>query len=547
MKSEIGDKEKNGDEAGAHKVKYTTDSGIPLERVYGSANPIGKIGEPAGFPFTRGIYPRMYRERTWTMRQYSGFGDAHDTNRRFRYLLDHGQTGLSVAFDLPTQLGIDSDSPRAEGEVGKVGVAVSSFENMQTMFEGIPIDQASTSMTINATATTMLAMYIVAAENRGIDASVLRGTTQNDILKEYAARNTYIYPPERSFDLCIDLIAFCADRMPKWHPISISGYHIREAGANAVQELAYTFADAIEYVRAVVERGLPVDSFCDKLSFFFACRNDFAEEIAKFRAARRIWAKIVKETFGSQNEDSMKLKFHTQTSGETLTAQQPMNNAVRVAIQALAAVLGGTQSLHTNSYDEALGLPTERAATIALRTQQIIAEESGVTKTVDPVGGSWYIERLTDELESLAMEELERVEKMGGALSAIKRGYIQNEIQKSAYRFQKEVDSGQRVIVGVNKYTSDDGRRKNETTTRTVVQRISNESARRQIQALRRFRASRDKAKLEKALSSLLEAADRKSNLMPSIIAATRERATTGEISDTLRKAFGEYRARVEI
>ncbi|MHB8567783.1 MAG: acyl-CoA mutase large subunit family protein, partial [Nitrososphaerales archaeon] len=452
------------------KDVFEIDSGIPVSKVYYPQDPsrkyVEKIGIPGKYPFTRGIYPEMFREKLWTMRQYSGFGDALDTNRRFKYLLGHGQTGLSVAFDLPTQLGLDSDSKRAEGEVGKVGVAVSSLQNMQALFESIPIDEVSTSMTINATASTMLSMYAVTAESRGIDISSLRGTTQNDILKEYAARNTYIYPPEKSFDLCIDLIAFCSIRMPKWHPISISGYHIREAGSSAVQELAFTFADAIEYVEAVIKRGLAVDSFCDKLSFFFACRNDFIEEIAKFRAARRIWARIVKERFHSRNENSMKLKFHAQTSGETLTAQQPLNNAVRVAIQAIAAVLGGAQSLHTNSYDEALGLPTEKAVTMALRTQQIIAEESGVTRTVDPLGGSYYLERLTDEMEARALEELERVERIGGALAAIKNGYIRNEIQKSAYKFQKEIDGGRRIVVGVNKYSSPQPKGQ-------VVQRIS--------------------------------------------------------------------------
>lgn len=522
-------------------VRNTTDSGIPIDPVYRNPHSSNsKIGEPGSYPFTRGIYPRMYRDRLWTMRQYSGFGDAQDTNRRFRYLLEHGQTGLSVAFDLPTQLGFDSDNQRSFGEVGKVGVAISTSQNMQALFDFIPIEQGSTSMTINSTASIMLAMYIAVAESRGIEISKLRGTTQNDMLKEYAARNTYIFPPEKSFRLCIDIISFCAEKMPKWHPISISGYHIREAGANAVQELAFTFADAIEYVNAVVKRGLPIDAFCDKLSFFFACRNDFAEEIAKFRAARRIWASIVKERFGSTNEESMKIKYHVQTSGETLTAQQPLNNAIRVAIQALAAVLGGTQSLHTNSYDEALGLPTEKAVTIALRTQQIIAEESGIVKTVDPVGGAYYIEKLTDEIESRVLEELERVDKLGGALAAIKAGYIQNEIQKSAYKFQKEVDEGKKIIVGVNRYTTSGKQAMNS-------QRVSESSVKRQVNSLKRFRANRDKKRLENSMNSLSESSlGEGTNLMESIIAAVKSGATTGEISDTLRKSFGEYRGRID-
>ena len=539
MKSEHdGAKEDN-------QKEFCTDSGIDVPISIPPSDPElkKKLGEPGSFPFTRGIYPEMYRRRLWTMRQYSGFGDASDTNRRFKYLLARGQTGLSVAFDLPTQLGLDSDSPRAQGEVGKVGVAISTLRDMETLFDDVPIDRVSTSMTINATASTMLAMYLSSAESRGIDRSRLQGTTQNDILKEYAARNTYIYPPDRSFDLCIDIITFCAKELPKWHPISISGYHMREAGANAVQELAFTFADAIEYVNAVMSRGHDIDEFCDKLSFFFACRNNFFEEIAKFRAARRIWAKIVKERFHSKNEESMKLKFHTQTSGETLTAQQPFINIIRVTMQALASVLGGTQSLHTNSHDEALGLPSERAVTIALRTQQIIAEETGISRTVDPVGGSHYIERLTDEMESRALEELEKVEKLGGALAAIKSGYIQNEIQKSAYLFQKQVDSGEQVIVGVNRYPG-------VGVARISAERISEKSIARQIRSLHRLRADRNKKKVGEALSKLkdeasLDQGSRKSNLMSLIIEAAKSKATTGEISDAFREAFGEYHPRV--
>jgi methylmalonyl-CoA mutase, N-terminal domain len=522
--------------------KFETDSGIPVEPLYSSRGTGDANEVPGTFPFTRGIYPEMFRERLWTMRQYSGFGTAEDTNRRFKYLLSRGQTGLSVAFDLPTQLGFDSDNPRSEGEVGKVGVAISTLENMQTLVSGIPVDAVSTSMTINATASIMLSMYLVAAEAKGVSRAALRGTTQNDILKEYAARNTFIYPPDRSFELCLDLITFCSKEMPKWHPISISGYHIREAGASAVQELAFTFADAMEYVRGVVKRGHPIDSFCSQLSFFFACRNDFFEEVAKFRAARRMWSKIVRDRFDSRNENSMKLKFHVQTSGESLTAQQPKNNIVRVSVQALAAVLGGAQSLHTNSYDEALGLPSETSATIALRTQQIIAEETGVTETADPLGGSFYLETLTDEIEARATEELERIEKMGGALSAIKSGYIQKEIQKSAYEFQKAVDEKSRFIVGVNVFEDEERQS-------TEILRISKKSVDRQLRHLRAFRKKRDKVACEKAISLLGEKAsnkkpDREVNLIPFIVDATKAGATTGEISDALRSAYGEYHPR---
>jgi methylmalonyl-CoA mutase, N-terminal domain len=530
------------------KKNFETDSGIEVDRYYQQqgSSASDNIGEPGKFPFTRGIYPEMYRERLWTMRLYGGFGNAKDTNRRFKYLLGHGETGLSVAFDLPTQLGLDSDDPRSYGEVGKVGVAISTMENMQTLFECIPLDQVSTSMTINATASTMLAMYIGAAEARGVSRAILRGTTQNDILKEYAARNTYIYPPEQSFNLAIDVITFCSKEMPKWHPISISGYHMREAGANAIQELAYTFANAVEYVNAVVARGYEIDSFCKQLSFFFACRNDFFEEVAKFRAARRIWAHIVRDRFHSVDDDSAKIKFHVQTSGETLTAQQAENNVIRVSLQALAAVLGGAQSLHTNSKDEALGLPTEDAVMLALRTQQIIAEESGVTKTADPAGGSYYLEHLTDELEARALEEFEKVEKIGGSLDAIKTGYIQSEIQKSAYEFQKEVDEGRKVVVGVNKYRDDnDSVAKTTRSPKIKVLTISLSSVRDQLAGLAKFRRARDKKKLEDSLNKLeFEASktlNERKNLVPLIIGATKQHATTGEISGALRRAYGEY------
>jgi methylmalonyl-CoA mutase N-terminal domain/subunit len=524
---------------------FETDSGLHLDPFYSrgfSENEVArKLGKPGDYPFTRGIYPGMYRDRLWTMRQYTGFGSASDTNKRFRYLLAEGQTGLSVAFDLPTQLGLDSDDSKAEGEVGKVGVAISSLENMQTLFSQIPLDQVSTSMTINATASTMLSMYICTAEAQGIARALLRGTTQNDILKEYAARNTYIYPPDRAFDLCVDLISFSAKEMPKWHPISISGYHMREAGANAVQELAFTFANAIEYVNALLSRGISADSFCKQLSFFFACSNDFFEEIAKFRAARRMWATIVRQEFASTDPDSAKLKYHVQTSGETLSAQQPENNVVRVAIQALAAVLGGAQSLHTNSKDEALGLPTEEAVTLAVRTQQIIAEETGVTRTVDPVGGSYLVEHLTDELEAMALEELERIRRIGGALEAIKEGYMQKEIQRNAYLVQRQIDSGEKTIVGVNKYSQ-------RGETKITIQKIPQESVRRQIEGVGRFRKERDSQRLLRALSSLEEEASRppqdRENLIYPIIEATRAGATTGEISGVLRKVFGEHRPR---
>jgi methylmalonyl-CoA mutase N-terminal domain/subunit len=510
--------------------------------LYSARPQVSEKEVPGLYPFTRGIYPEMFRERLWTMRQYSGFGTAEDTNKRFKYLLNLGQTGLSVAFDLPTQLGLDSDSERSEGEVGKVGVAISTLDNMRTLVSDIPVEKVSTSMTINATASTMLAMYVAAAESKGISREDLRGTTQNDILKEYAARNTFIYPPDSSFDLSIDLITFCSKEMPKWHPISISGYHMREAGANAVQELAFTFADAIEYVKAVVNRGYNIDSFCDQLSFFFACRNDFFEEIAKFRAARRIWSKIVRERFNSRNENSMKLKFHAQTSGETLTAQQPQNNIVRVSVQALAAVLGGAQSLHTNSYDEALGLPSEESVTIALRTQQIVAEESGVIGTADPLGGSFYLETLTEEIEGRAMEELDRIERLGGALEAIKTGYVQREIQNSAYEYQKAVDEKRRVVVGVNLFESDQKEQ-------LKVLSIPKESVERQLRHLREHRRKRDKVAWEKAIARLLDHASRKNreiedNLVPLIIDASKKGATTGEISGALREAFGEYRQR---
>src|SRR5713226_4739376 len=438
------------------KDETATDSGIPVKKLYEKKDVPSdlsrSIGAPGSFPYTRGIYPGMYRDRLWTMRQYTGFGSARETNRRFKYLISHGETGLSTAFDLPTQLGLDSDHPRAAGEVGRVGVAVSSVHDMRRLFEGIDIGRISTSMTINATAPMLLSLYIAVGMEQGVPQNKLKGTTQNDVLKEYIARNTYIYPPEASLKLSVDLIEYCAYRMPRWHPISISGYHIRESGANAIQELGFCFANAIEYVTTALERGLKIDQFAPQLSFFFACRNDFLEEIAKFRAARRIWARIMKDRFKARDPESCKLRFHTQTSGETLTAQQPDNNIVRVAIQALAGVLGGTQSLHTNSRDEALSLPTEDSVRIALRTQQIIAYESGVTRTADPLGGSYYLEYLTKNLEERALDLIDKVENLGGARKAIESGFVHRQIQESAYNFQKSVDEGRTIIVSVNKF-----------------------------------------------------------------------------------------------
>ncbi|MBI1809183.1 MAG: methylmalonyl-CoA mutase, partial [Gemmatimonadetes bacterium] len=433
----------------------TSPAGIPVAPVYHPADAAldyaRDLGEPGAFPFTRGVQPTMYRGRLWTMRQYAGFGTAQETNARFKHLLAAGQTGLSVAFDLPTQMGIDSDSPRAQGEVGRVGVAIDSVEDLAILLDGIPLDKVSTSMTINATASTLLAMYIVVAEERGIDRAKLSGTIQNDILKEYVARGTYVYPPEPSLDLIAETFRFCAAEVPNWNPISISGYHIREAGATAVQELAFTFADGLAYVQRALDAGLAVDAFAPRLSFFFACHNDLFEEVAKFRAARRIWARLMRERFGA-NDASCKLRFHTQTGGVTLTAQQPLNNVVRVAVQTLAATLGGTQSLHTNGYDEALALPTAEAATLALRTQQIVAHESGVASTVDPLAGSFYVESLTNEVERLTLDLLAKVEERGGAAKAIEAGFLQEEIGRSAYEQQLAVEAGRTVIVGVNKY-----------------------------------------------------------------------------------------------
>ncbi|MFA4661864.1 methylmalonyl-CoA mutase family protein [Pyrococcus kukulkanii] len=525
------------------KEKFMTDDGFEIKRIYTPAD-LGenwdymeKLGFPGEYPFTRGVYATMYRGRIWTMRQYAGYATAEESNKRYKYLLSQGQTGLSVAFDLPTQLGYDSDHPLAEGEVGKVGVAIDSLWDMRILFDGIPLDKVSTSMTINSTAANLLAMYILVAEEQGVPQEKLRGTVQNDILKEYIARGTYIFPPQPSMRLTTDIIMYCAENIPKWNPISISGYHIREAGANAVQEVAFTLADGIEYVKAVIERGMDVDKFAPRLSFFFAAHNNFLEEIAKFRAARRLWAYIMKEWFNAKNPRSMMLRFHTQTAGSTLTAQQPENNIIRVAIQALAAVLGGTQSLHTNSYDEALSLPTEKSVRIALRTQQIIAYESGVVDTVDPLGGAYYIEWLTDHIFEEALKYIEKIQKMGGMMRAIERGYIQKEIAEAAYKYQKEIEEGKRIIVGVNKFVTDEP-------IEVEILKVDPSIREKQIERLKKLRSERNNKKVEEALDKLRNAAESEDeNLMPYIIEAHRHLATLQEVTDVLREVWGEYRA----
>ncbi len=525
------------------KEKFMTDDGFEIKRLYTPADLgeewdyIEKLGFPGEYPFTRGVYATMYRGRFWTMRQYAGFGTAEESNRRYKYLLEQGQTGLSVAFDLPTQIGYDSDHPLAEGEVGKVGVAIDSLWDMRILFDGIPLDKVSTSMTINSTAANLLAMYILVAEEQGVKQEQLRGTVQNDILKEYIARGTYIFPPQPSMRLTTDIIMYCAEKVPKWNSISISGYHIREAGANAVQEVAFTLADGIEYVKAVIERGMDVDKFAPRLSFFFNAHNNFLEEIAKFRAARRLWAYIMREWFNAKNPRSMMLRFHTQTAGSTLTAQQPENNIVRVAIQALAAVLGGTQSLHTNSYDEALSLPTEKSVRIALRTQQIIAYESGVADTVDPLAGSYYIEWLTDHIYDEALKYIEKIQKMGGMMRAIERGYIQKEIADAAYKYQKEIEEGKRIIVGVNKFQTDEP-------LDVDILKVDPSIREKQIERLKKLRSERDNKEVEEAIDRLRKAAETEDeNLMPYIIEAHRKLATLEEVTDVLREVWGEYRA----
>ena len=495
----------------------------------------GKLGYPGEYPYTRGIQPTMYRGRLWTMRQYAGFATAEESNIRYKYLMEQGQTGLSVAFDLPTQIGYDSDDPMSEGEVGKVGVAIDSLEDIETLFDGIPLDKVSTSMTINATAGVLLAFYIAAAEKQGVSPDKLDGTIQNDILKEYAARGTYIYPPGPSMRLITNIFEYCAKNVPGWNTISISGYHIREAGCTAAQEIAFTLADGIAYVEAALSAGLDVDDFAGRMTFFFNAHNDLFEEVAKFRAARRMWAKIMKERFGAKKARSMTLRFHTQTGGSTLTAQQPDNNIVRVTIQTLAAVMGGTQSLHTNSRDEALTLPTEDSVRIALRTQQIAAYESGVADTVDPLGGSYYVESLTDSLEKQAWEYIDKIDGMGGAIKAIERGYIQREISESAYRYQMEIESGDRVVVGLNKF-------KIEGEAPPELLKIGALAGETQTAKLKRLRESRDGEKAAAALSALGKAAHGDDNLMPYILDCARAYCTIGEISNELRAVFGEYR-----
>jgi methylmalonyl-CoA mutase N-terminal domain/subunit len=521
----------------ADDERRVTDSDIEIRPLYEDLegfDPDRDLGRPGAPPFTRGVYPSMYRGRLWTMRQYAGMGAAEETNRRFRYLLDHGQTGLSVAFDLPTQMGYDSDHPRAEGEVGRTGVAIDSVEDMHRLFDGIPLDQVTTSMTINATAAVLLLLYELIAEEQGVPAERLGGTVQNDILKEYAARGTYIYPPKPSMRLVTDLFAYCRERIPRWNTISISGYHMREAGATAVQEVAFTLANAVAYVRAAMDAGLAVDEFAPRLSFFFACHMNFFEEVAKFRAARRMWGRIMAQRFGAKDPRSAMLRFHTQTSGATLTAQQPENNIVRTALEALAAILGGTQSLHTNSFDEALSLPTERAAKIALRTQQVIAHESGVPHTADPLGGSYFVETLTSEIESRAQEYLERIEGLGGAVAAIEAGWIQDEIHEAAFRIQQGVESGQRVVVGVNRHVEDDGEP-------VELQRLDEDQVRRQVERLGELRDGRDNPAVEAALKEVEETGRGSDNLLPPMREALKARATLGEVSDALRRAFGEY------
>ncbi len=521
-------------------------SGIPVEPIYhpddGVTDYAGDLADPGSYPFTRGVQPGMYRGRLWTMRQYAGFGTAAETNARFRHLLAAGQTGLSVAFDLPTQMGIDSDSPRAAGEVGRVGVAIDTVDDMHVLLDGLPLDTVSTSMTINATASTLLAMYIVVAEERGIPRAKLSGTIQNDILKEYIARGTYIYPPGPSLALIAETFHFCAEEVPAWNPISISGYHIREAGATAAQELAFTFANTIEYVRGALAAGLEIDRFAPRLSFFFAAHNDLFEEVAKFRAARRIYARFMREQFGA-SDASCRLRFHTQTGGVTLMAQQPMNNIVRVAIQALAAVLGGTQSLHTNGYDEALSLPTADAATLALRTQQIIAHESGATATADPLGGSYYVEQLTTELETRALELMARVEALGGSERAIAAAFFQDEIARSAYEHQLRVESGELVVVGVNRFADAAQAPDLPSPDYSALERG-------QVERVRAVRARRDAAHVGQVLNALQNAAalslagdNAAPPLMPLIIDAVRARASVGEIADLLAGQWGYYRA----
>jgi len=523
------------------KGEIATSSGIQVKRLctptdLAKSDYLEDLGFPGEYPFTRGVYPTMYRGRFWTMRQYAGFGTAEQTNRRFKYLLEHGQTGLSVAFDFPTQVGYDCDHPLALGEVGKVGVSASTLRDIEVLFDGIPLDKVTTSMTINAPANVLVAMYAAVGQKQGIDQSRLGGTVQNDVLKEYVARGMYIFPPKPSMRMVTDIFEYCSQNMPQWNTISISGYHIREAGSTAVQEVAFTFANAIAYVQAAIDRGLDLDRFAGRLSFFFAAHNNFLEEIAKFRAARRLWARIMRERFKAKNPGSWMLRFHTQTSGVSLTAQQPYNNVVRVTLQALMAVLGGTQSLHTNSFDEAYALPSEEAVTVALRTQQIIAYESGVVDSVDPLAGSYYIECLTNEIEEKSEKYIEQIDDMGGAIAAIEKGFMQREITESAYRFQKEVEAKKRVVVGVNDFKSE------EEAPMKLLQ-IDPSVEKKLVEQLKEIKRQRSQGKVNEALSKLRRGAEQENvNLMPFILEAVREYATLGEICGTLRDLFGEYK-----
>jgi methylmalonyl-CoA mutase N-terminal domain/subunit len=526
------------------KPRFCTLSNLPVEPLYDPSHLptsyLESLGFPGQYPFTRGVQPTMYRGRFWTMRQYAGYATAEESNRRFHYLLEQGQTGLSVAFDLPTQMGYDPDHPFVEGEVGKVGVSISSIEDLERLLDGIPLDRVSTSMTINATAAILLAMYVAVARRRGVPLERISGTVQNDILKEYIARGTYIYPPGPSMRLVTDTIAYAVEHLPRWHPISISGYHIREAGSTAVQELAFTLADGIAYVEHARSRGLDVDRVGPHLSFFFNAHNDFFEEIAKFRAARRLWAKIMVERFGATTAQAQMLRFHAQTAGCSLTAQQPENNVIRTTLQALAAVLGGCQSLHTNALDEALALPTERAARIALRTQQIIAYESGVTNTVDPVGGSYFLESLTDQMEEAAQRYLDEIDRMGGALKAIEVGYVQREIAESAYRYQRQVEAGDQIVVGVNRFADDDSQR-------VEILQVDPSIATAQVERLKALKRRRDQGGVRATLKDLETAARGTDNLVEPMIACLEQNCTLGEISDALRGIFGVHREVVEL
>lgn len=527
------------------KDPFTSSSGYEIQRAYTPLDIDGfdyheDLGLPGEYPYTRGVQPTMYRGRFWTMRQYAGFASAEESNERYKYLLQQGQTGLSVAFDLPTQIGYDSDHPLSQGEVGKVGVAIDSLADMEILFDGIPLDKVSTSMTINAPAAVLLAMYIAVAEKQGVTPDKLNGTIQNDILKEYIARGTYIFPPKPSMRLITNTFEYCSKEVPDWNTISISGYHIREAGSTAAQEIAFTIADGIAYVEAAIDAGLNVDDFAPRLSFFFNSHNDLFEEIAKFRAARRLWAKIMKERFKATNPKSMMLRFHTQTAGSMLTAQQPDNNIIRVTLQALAAVLGGTQSLHTNSRDEALALPTEDAVRIALRTQQIIAYESGAGDTIDPLAGSYYIESITNEMEKMAEDYLQRIDDLGGAVVAIEQGYIQQEIQNSAYDWQKEIEDGKRIVIGVNRFTMEEESPKG-------LLKVDPRVGEMQEEKIRALKEKRDNEEVESTLQALKEAAATEENLMPLILNAVKAYATLGEICGVLREVFGEYQASITI